>query len=133
MERNIRIGNVKQSAFTLIELLVVLLLISILASIVTPIVTKSIDRAKESTLKENLLVMRKALDDYYADKGTYPTELSALAEDKYIRKIPIDPITEQSDTWQTELSDSEEGESGIIDIHSGAQGTSIDGSAYSDW
>lgn len=128
-----RIGNMKARGFTMIELLVVLLLIALLASIVTPVVTNTITRAKEATLKENLFVMRKAIDDYYADNGKYPGDLEVLVEMRYIRSIPEDPLTESKDTWQLSNSDSTDGEIGIIDIHSGSEKSAADGTEYNQW
>lgn len=115
--------------FTLIELMVVLLLLALLASIVAPVATKSVGRAKESTLKEDLFVMRKALDDYYSDNGKYPQDLQTLVSDHYIREIPKDPITGSADTWEFKRTD----DNGIIDVHSGADGTAKDGTRYGDW
>ena len=123
----------KTHGFTLMELLVVLLLIALLASIVTPVVTKSITRAKESTLKENLFILRKAIDDYYADNGKYPEDLNILKEERYIRNIPKDPITEREETWEFKYSESEEGNRGVIDVHSGSPSLSRDGSLYNEW
>lgn len=124
----------RHRGFTLIELLVVLLLVALLASIVTPVVTNTISRAKESALKENLFVMRKAIDDYYADKGRYPTDLAVLVEMRYIRFVPEDPVTESKDTWQlTTNSDAQEGDAGIMDIHSGSDKIATDGTKFSQW
>ncbi len=124
--------NGKQSAgFTLMELLVVLLLISLLASIVAPIITKSIHRAKESTLKEDLFILRQAIDDYYADNGKYPIELEVLVAEKYVRKIPPDPIAGQE--WNVIRVESEEGEQGIIDIQSRSDEQSAQGVRYNEW
>lgn len=114
------------------ELLVVLLLIALLASIVTPMVTKSIIRAKESTLKENLFVMRKAIDDYYADNARYPEHIDELVEQRYLRFIPLDPVTDQLQ-WHFIYEDSEERGPGIIDIHSESTEQASDGSNYNDW
>lgn len=115
------------------EMLVVLALIAVLASLVAPVVSGSILRAKESTLKENLLVMRKAIDDYYADNASYPQSLDVLVEKKYIRKIPNDPFTERPDSWQTVMSEGEGEDAGIIDIHSGAEEAASDGTSYKEW
>lgn len=123
--------------FTLIELLLVLLLVALLASLAAPVVTGSIQRARESTLKENLYAMRKAIDDYYVDVGAYPAELEDLADKRYLRRIPIDPITEKRDSWvltQAEADEAGGGESGgIIDVHSGAEAQASDGTYYKDW
>jgi general secretion pathway protein G len=115
------------------ELLLVMVLISLLAALVMPVATSSVIRAKEATLKENLFVMRKALDDYYADQGKYPDSLAKLPEQRYIRQIPVDPLTERSDTWVEIRSQTKAGDSGIVDIRSGSDRKSADEVAYRDW
>ena len=85
--------------FTLIELMIVMSLIVILASIALAVYTNSVTRAKESVLKEDLFRMRDAIDQYYADKGKYPSTLDELVSDKYIRAIPIDPFTQSDDVF----------------------------------
>lgn len=121
----------RHCGFTLVELLLVLFIIALLASIVAPMATKSIEQARESTLKEDLHVLRKAIDDYYADNGRYPESLALLAEKRYIRKVPVDPITDRADTWVDVRSEGKDG--GIIDIRSGAEGKTTDGKSYRDW
>ena len=122
----------KNKGFTIMELLVVLMLIALLASIVTPVVTKSIVRANESTLKENLFIMRKAIDDYYTDNGRYPEHLEQLTENKYLRFIPVDPTTDQIQ-WDFSYTDNEQQTPGIIDIHSQSTKQASDGSNYNEW
>lgn len=123
----------RTKGFTIIELLVVLLLISLLASIVTPVITKSILRAKESTLKENLFIVRKTLDDYYADNGRYPESLNTLVEERYIRHVPDDPIS-QSTQWLLVFTDRDiEQARGIIDLHSPSSDISTEGNYYNEW
>jgi len=121
--------------FTLMELLLVLALIALLASLVTPVVTGSIHRARESTLKENLFTMRKAIDDYYADNGGYPAELELLVQKRYLRKIPTDPITDRRDSWVlVRTDDDSQGKgSGIIDVHSGSDEKDGNGAPYKEW
>ena len=119
--------------FTLIELLVVLLLVALLASLAAPEVSNSVLKAKESALQQDLYVIRKAIDDYYADYQQYPIELSVLVEKRYIRKIPVDPLTGSSTSWQLVYTDNDSNEQGIIDIHSSADGNSINETAYNDW
>lgn len=119
--------------FTLIELLLVLALIALLASVVTPIVTGSVHRAREATLKENLFVLRKAIDDYYADTGNYPAGLEILVEKRYIRRIPVDPITDRRDSWVPVRTEDARGQSGIIDIRSGSEDKDVAGVAYKEW
>jgi general secretion pathway protein G len=89
----------RRRGFTLIEMLLVLMLIALLASLVTPVVIGGVQRARESTLRADLYALRKAIDDYYADTGTYPPELDELVAKRYLRRIPPDPLTESRDTW----------------------------------
>ena len=123
--------------FTLIELMIVMALIVILAGIATAMYVNSIQRSKEAVLKSDLFRMRDAIDQYYADKNKYPASLEALVSEKYLRSMPVDPITNSTETWQTTMSDPEPGnalaESGVFDVKSGAEGTAIDGSSYSEW
>lgn len=114
--------------FTLIELLVVMAIIATLLSIVAPRYFHQVSRAQEATLKQNLAVMRDALDKYHADTGHWPETLEELVEKKYIRAVPQDPITESFDTWQ--IDSPPEGGDGIYDIHSGANGQTEEGIAY---
>lgn len=109
-----------------------LFVIALLASLVAPVVTGSIQRARESTLMEDLRVMRKAIDDYYADTGRYPENLAQLADKRYIRKIPKDPITEQVNTW-VEIRGEGLNAGGVVDVRSGSEEKSSDGVAYRDW
>ena len=124
----------KRRGFTLVELLLVLLLVALLASIVGPTVTAGLQRSRESTLKHDLRVMRQALDDYYGDEGHYPAALEDLVTKRYVRRVPLDPLTGKADTWVLTQSD-QEGEtvSGVSDVHSGAEGQAIDGTNYKDW
>lgn len=122
----------KHLGFTLVELLVVLTIVATLLTIITPRFLDQTDKAKEAALKENLNGLRIAIDRYYADQGQYPTELSLLVTKRYLRKIPIDPITQRSDTWQLETMD-EEGQQVIYDVHSGAKGQSLEGNSYDSW
>jgi general secretion pathway protein G len=109
----------------------------ILAAVGLARYNNSVKTSREAVLKTDLFQMREALDQYYADKGKYPSSLDALVEDKYMRAIPVDPITGKSDTWQTVLSDPEPGnpsaEVGIYDVKSGSDQTAIDNTRYSDW
>jgi general secretion pathway protein G len=126
-----------ERGFTLVELLVVISLISILAAMGLVQYKNSITRTQEATLKTDLFRMRDAIDQYYADKGKYPASLDSLVSDGYLRKLPEDPITKSTDTWQTVPAEpdpsSPTAEPGVYDVKSGAQGTALDGSNYSDW
>jgi general secretion pathway protein G len=125
------------AGFTLIELLIVLALISILASMGVVQYRNSVRHAQESVLRTDLFRMRDAIDQYYADKNKYPASLDALVSDGYLRKVPEDPVSKSADTWQTVPAEPDPGnptaEPGIYDVKSGAQGTALDGTSYSDW
>ena len=124
--------NSPRRGFTLIELLVVLSIIALLLTIAVPRYFGSVDRAKEATLRQDLSVMRDAIDKYYGDQGKYPDSLETLAQKHYLRAVPVDPITQSSQTWQTEPPP--EGLSGAVyDVHSGAPGKGEDGTPYADW
>ncbi len=122
----------KCDGFTLIELLVVLAIIAMLLSIAAPRYLTGVDKSKEAVLRENLALTRQALDNYFGDNGKYPESLDDLAAKKYLRSVPIDPITESSTTWTIVPPDSPE-KGGVFDIKSGAQGKARDGSEYKDW
>ena len=127
----------RQRGFTLIELMIVMVIITILAGIGLAVYGNSVQSAKEATLREDLFRMRDAIDQYFADKGKYPSSLDTLVTDGYLRKVPEDPITKSADTWQTEPAEPDPGnpseDPGIYNIKSGATGTGLDGSSYSDW
>lgn len=136
MEVNIANGK---KGFTLIELIIVITIIGILAAIAVPVMREAPIRAKEAALKENLFTLRSCIDQFYADRQTYPSSLEELVSKGYIRKIPIDPITGQAD-WVLEYAEEEvfeeaqETVSGIVDVHSASNETSLDGtSTYSEW
>lgn len=126
----------RERGFTLVELLIVISLISILAAMGLVQYRNSVVSAKESVLVTDLFRMRDAIDQYYADKGKYPSSLDSLVSDGYMRKIPEDPITKSSDTWTTVPAEPDpnnpSAEPGIYDVKSGAPGTALDGSNYSD-
>jgi len=129
----------KKNGFTLIEMLIVFALIGILVGMGLPQYKYATKRARESVLKENLFQMRTLIDQYYADKGKYPYSLQALVDEKYMRAIPIDPITRSSETWieMPEILSEEDlimaVEPGISDVLSGSELKSLDGTLYSTW
>jgi len=121
-----------QRGFTLVELLVVLAIIALLLSIAVPRYYGSLDKSKEAVLKENLFQMRDAINKYQADKGKFPESLESMVADKYLRKLPLDPITDSTTTWiVVPPSDPQKG--GVYDVKSGAPGKAIDGSEFSTW
>ena len=118
--------------FTLIELLVAMVIIALLMSIAVPRYFHSVSKAEETSLKADLSVMREALDKYYADNGRYPDSLDDLVTRKYLRNVPVDPITQSDTTWQ--LIPPDGGRKGaVFDVKSGAPGTAADGTSYADW
>jgi general secretion pathway protein G len=121
-----------KKGFTLIELLVVLAIVALLLTIAVPRYYASLDRSKEAVLKENLYQLRDAISKYYADKGKYPQTLDALATDKYLRKVPLDPITESVSTWQV-VAPEDPQKGGVYDVRSGAPGKALDGTEFGTW
>jgi general secretion pathway protein G len=121
-----------KKGFTLIELLVVLAIVALLLTIAVPRYYASLDRSKEAVLKENLYQLRDAISKYYADKGKYPQTLDALAADKYLRKVPLDPITESVATWQV-VAPEDPQKGGVYDVRSGAPGKALDGTEFATW
>lgn len=122
----------RRAGFTLIELLVVMAIIATLLTIVAPRYMGSIDRSKETALKENLNTLRQSIDKYYGDNGKYPPTLDALVDKRYIRNLPVDPFTDRSDSWQITAPPDKE-QSGVYDVHSGANGKASDGKPYAEW
>ena len=122
----------KLRGFTLIELLVVMTIIALLLALALPRYFNHLESSRETILRQDLAVMRDAIDKYHADTGRYPDSIEALVNARYLRALPEDPITERSDTWQT-VAPSDAATGAVYDIKSGAPGTSRDGSAYADW
>jgi general secretion pathway protein G len=132
--RSARIG---EQGFTLLELMIVMIIIGVLAAIAVPSYLSSVRKAKEAVLKEDLHTMRSAIDSYTVDKAKAPQSLNDLVEAGYLKTMPKDPMTSRTDTWIADQSDTltsvDETQSGISDVHSGAQETSSEGTAYSTW
>jgi general secretion pathway protein G len=118
--------------FTLIELLVVLAIVSTLLTLAVPRYFSSLQKSKEVVMRENLWIMRDALDKHFSDVGRYPDQLQDLATKKYLRAVPIDPLTETSTTWRVIPPDDPE-KGGVYDVKSGAEGTATGGGSYSEW
>lgn len=119
-------------AFTLVELLVVLAIIALLLTIAVPRYFRSITNAEESVLKQNLTLLRDAIDKHYSDSGKYPDKLEELVTRKYLRQVPVDPITRSDATWVVvPPTDTKLG--GVFNVRSGAPGTGHDGTPYEKW
>lgn len=115
--------------FTLIEMLVVLAIVALLLSVATPRYFGSLEKGREVALQENLRVLRVTLDKFHADKGRYPETLDELVEERYLREVPLDPITESATTWVL-VPPKEPDQQGVADVKSGASGSARDGRRF---
>ena len=118
--------------FTLIELLVVMAIIALLISLAVPRYFSGLAKSKETALLQTLVVTRDSIDKFYGDTGKYPENLAALVTSRYLRSVPLDPITESNTTWTVVPPDDPE-KGGVYDIHSGAEGTGRNGTPYREW
>ena len=123
--------------FTFVEMMVVITIMVILISMAIPIYNRSIIRAKESVLKNNLFTMRTVIDNYSYDKGKAPQNLQDLVTEGYLQKMPVDPMTGNNQGWRIVMEDASQSisqsEPGIFDVHSGSDKMSLDGTAYAEW
>jgi general secretion pathway protein G len=141
MEQNTHLGERparwRLRGFTFVEMMVVVTIIVILISMAIPIYSRSIIRAKESVLMNNLFTLRTVIDNYTYDKQKAPQSLQDLVTDGYLQKIPIDPMTGDNQSWKTvmeEVSQSvNQSEPGIFDVKSGSDKMGLDGTPYADW
>ena len=145
-ERNIKNGEIMRSparrhrrGFTLIEIIIVFTLIGILVGLGLPQYKTSLKRGREAVLKEDLFILRKLIEQYLTDKGKYPASLQTLVEEAYLRKIPVDPMTNSAETW-VEIRENPPYEEmvpgqefGIVDVQSGSQEKSLAGTPYNTW
>lgn len=126
-----------QRGYTLIELIIVMAIIGILVGIAIPMYTNAIRRSNETLLKNNLFVMRNAIDEYTFDRKMAPQNLSDLVDEGYLREIPQDPITKSNETWTEILEDTltavDQTQPGIFDVRSGSDTESLEGTPYSEW
>ena len=118
--------------FTLIELLIVMALVGMLLALSAPRYFNSVSNAKESVLRQDLATMRDAIDKYFGDHGQYPASLEDIVTRRYIRKLPVDPITERADTWSV-IAPPDKQAGAVFDVRSGAPGRARDGSDYASW
>lgn len=124
--------SLRLRAFTLIELLVVLGIVALLLTLAVPRFFPSIDSTRETILEENLRNTRAVIDQYRADTGRYPDSLEELVEKKYLRALPMDPITESRETWIVEPPE-EEQQGQVGNVRSGAPGNGRKGTPYAEW
>jgi general secretion pathway protein G len=130
MEQLMRNGN-RPRGFTLIELLVVLAVLAVLASLVVPRYLDRVDDARDTVLRHNLVGLRTSIDHFYRDKARYPETLDELVTHRYIRSVPVDPITQRADSWV--LIPPKDGSKAVFDVKSGAAGRAQDGTDYVAW
>ena len=131
-------GTRPRSGFTLIEMMIVMTIISILIAVAVPMYQKSILRARESLLRNNLFTIRTVIDEYTYDKQKAPQQLQDLVTEGYLRQVPLDPITGSNNSWKVIIEDAitavDQTEPGIFDVRSGSDKTSpLDGTPYSEW
>jgi general secretion pathway protein G len=125
-------GSRRLPGFTLIELLVVMTIIAVLLTIAVPRYFHTLERSRETVLRQDLSVMREAIDKHLGDYGQYPDSLTALVERRYLRAVPVDPFTKKADDWQMVVSEDAD-RPGIRDVHSAAEGQGSDGMPYKEW
>lgn len=118
--------------FTVIELIVVLAAISLLLSVVAPRYAQHLDRARDTALRNSLWQLRDAIDKFHADQSRYPAGVDELVARRYLRSLPVDPVTQRADTWQWQAPAGAIG-GGVAEVRSGAPGVAMDGSSYASW
>ncbi len=127
----------REAGFTLVELMIVMTIIGLLAAIAIPSYVRSVQKAREAVLKEDLHTLRTAIDSYTVDKEKAPQSLDDLVQAGYLKAIPKDPMTNREDTWITsesdQMTDINETEGGLDDVHSGSQNISSEGTSYNTW
>lgn len=126
-----------EAGFTMIELMIVMAIMAVLTTLAVMSYTVAVKHAKEAVLREDLQVMRTAIQSYTMDKEKAPQSLDDLVQSGYLRAIPVDPMTQSSDSWVTDTSQDmyslDETDPGVDDVHSGSNETGSNGQAYSSW
>jgi len=125
--------RVARRAFTLVELIIVLAILALLLTIAVPRYFTHIERTKEATLKQDLAVMRDAIDKFHGDRGRYPESLEELVTLRYMRSVPVDPITDSTSTWKVLPPPDSDAKGSVYDVKSGADGAGVDGKPFADW
>jgi general secretion pathway protein G len=123
----------RNGGFTLVEITVVMAIIVTILAIAVPQYATAITRSKEAVLMSNLFTMRSVIDQYTFDKEEPPQALDDLVREGYLREIPMDPFTESRDTWEVVTDTGPTGQSGVWDVHSGSDKTSLSGAPYKEW
>ncbi|MBI1397110.1 MAG: prepilin-type N-terminal cleavage/methylation domain-containing protein [Betaproteobacteria bacterium] len=127
-------GAGRPGGFTLIELMVVMAIIATLLSIAVPRYMDGVTRSREAALKQTLHTVRDSIDKFAADKGRFPDSLQELVEQRYLKRVPVDPITQAANTWTIVPPPADSLPGQVYDIHSGSPGRSLDGSSfYAEW
>ena len=129
---SMRPTRTRTAGFTLIELLVVMTIIALLLTLAVPRYFHSVEKSKETVLRDNLSILRDSIDKYYGDVGKYPSQIDDLVTRRYLRNIPRDPITDSTTTWVT-VAPSDPNKGQVYDVHSGAPGKGMDGTPYAEW
>jgi general secretion pathway protein G len=124
--------NKRRQGFTIVELLVVLAALGLLLALAAPRYVEHVDRSREAVLKHNLKATREAIDRYHADRGRYPASLQELVAARYLREVPLDPITDRADTWVLVGPDGTNS-GAVFDVKSGSRSQARDGTAYAAW
>ncbi|MBM3786867.1 MAG: prepilin-type N-terminal cleavage/methylation domain-containing protein [Acidobacteria bacterium] len=136
MERRTRSGRHRRG-FTLVELMVAMAVVLVVISVAVPLYQKSLVRAKESVLRQNLTSMRTVIDEYTYDKQKAPQQLDDLVKEGYLRQLPLDPIVGNNTSWKVIMEDGaatvSQSEPGIFDVKSSSEKTSLEGTPYSEW
>lgn len=132
-----RLRIVSQSGFTLIELAVVMTIVGTLTSLAIPSYQRSLIKARETVLMEDLFQLRTSIDAYFADNAKYPDSLDDLVAKRYLRQLPKDPFTDSADTWEEvppePMEDGTVVPGGVFDVHSGSDLMGLDGTPYREW
>ena len=127
----------KRAGFTIMELMVSMAIVLVVISVAVPLYQKSVLRARESVLRQNLMSMRLVIDEYTYDKQKAPQQLEDLVREGYLRQMPMDPVAGNSTSWKVIMEDASasasQSEPGIFDVRSSSEKTSLEGTPYSDW